>query len=72
MGHLYHISIDLKIPLRSTKEKICKCVISQIIVQVVGLHHLDNHWVMVLEAAGPNTGTDSKIKGLSSSEVSLV
>ena len=42
-----NISIDLKIPLRSTKEKICKCVISQIIVQVVGLHHLDNHWVMV-------------------------
>ena len=33
--------------------------VSQIIVQVVGLHNLDNHWVMVWEAAGPNTGTDS-------------
>ena len=51
----HHIKLtDLKIPLQVQREHLQVC---HIIVQVVSLNHLDDHWVRVMvgEAAGHNT-----------------
>ena len=50
--HIKLTYVDLKIPLKVQGEHLQVC---HIIVQVVSLNHLDDHWVMVGEAAGPNT-----------------